>query len=96
VTSAPRSAALSTFKLLTAGTGVCCSDGFSVAFARGVGVLESLEMELEHAEITMILIRNANQSLRDEVMLKGHHGNRSKDQEEDEQDKKSECLTFWI
>src|SRR5215217_8770728 len=73
VTCAPRNALGSTFKLLTAAAGVLCSDGFSVDFGDGGRGLASVEIVLEHAEMRRIHTVNASQSLREAVMLIGHH-----------------------
>ena len=95
-TCAPRSASLSTFKLLTAGRGVSCADEFSVAFGRGVRVLVSVEIGLEHAETAMMNTSNISQVFRKELMLIGHHGDGSEDQEKNEQDEETKRTTLRV
>src|SRR6266545_2743148 len=60
----PRNASFSTFKLLTAGTGVFEPDALPVAFGPGVRVLEAEGAEGVHAENRNSVEKRAMQALR--------------------------------
>src|SRR5512143_3496283 len=89
VTCVPRSASLLTLIVLAAGSGVFWSDGFSLAFERGVPVPKTLGTGLPQAEMAKRTVTHIRQSFREDAMLVRHHGDGSEDQEKDQEDKKT-------